>query len=60
MKHGALEYLECIADNVKPDKKTSFPQSVKLKAEEVVFFSWIIYKSSKHRGSILKKLLVGG
>ena len=35
-EHGALEYLECIADDVKPGKLTSFPQSVKLKPGEVV------------------------
>ena len=34
--HGALEYVECVADDVKPGKWTSFPQSVKLKKDEVV------------------------
>jgi uncharacterized protein YbaA (DUF1428 family) len=48
-EHGALEYRECIADDVKPGKYTSFPQSVKLTASEVVWFSWIVYKSRKHR-----------
>src|SRR5688572_32189515 len=43
MEHGALEYRECVADDVKPGKLTSFPQAVKLKADEVVFFSWIVY-----------------
>ncbi len=51
-EHGALEYMECIADDVKPGKYTSFPQSVKLKPGEVVFFSWIVYKSRKHRDSV--------
>jgi uncharacterized protein YbaA (DUF1428 family) len=44
-EHGALEYRECIGDDVKPGKLTSFPQSVKLKPYEVVWFSWIVYKS---------------
>src|SRR5205807_2982258 len=44
-EHGALDYVECIADDVKPGKHTSFPQSVKLKKNEVVWFSWIVYKN---------------
>ena len=54
--HGAIDYLECIADDVKPGKVTSFPQSVKLKKNEVVFFSWITYKSRAHRDLVLKKV----
>ncbi|MGH8454251.1 MAG: DUF1428 domain-containing protein, partial [Nevskiales bacterium] len=56
-EHGATEYIECIADDVKKGKYTSFPQSVKLKKGEVVFFSWIVYKSRKHRDSVLKKVM---
>src|SRR3546814_470 len=37
-EHGALEYVECVADDVQPGKHTSFPQSVKLKPGEVVVF----------------------
>ena len=56
-EHGALEYIECIADDVKPGKWTSFPQAVKLKEDEVVFFSWIVYKSRKHRDSVNAKVM---
>ena len=56
-EHGALEYHECIADDVKKGKWTSFPRSVKLKSSEVVFFSWITYKSRKHRDQVLKKVM---
>jgi len=56
-EYGALEYIECIADDVKKGKHTSFPQSVKLKPNEVVFFSWIVYKSRAHRDSVLKKVM---
>lgn len=56
-EHGALEYIECIADDVKPGKWTSFPQSVKLKNGETVFFSWIVYKSRASRDRILKKVM---
>ena len=44
-EHGALEFVECVADDVKRGKLTSFPQSVKLKPGEIVVFSWIRYKS---------------
>ncbi|RNF82655.1 DUF1428 domain-containing protein [Montanilutibacter psychrotolerans] len=56
-EHGALEYRECVADDVKPGKHTSFPQSVKLKAGETVVFSWIAYKSRAHRDSVNKKAM---
>ncbi len=56
-EHGALDYKECIADDVKPGKRTSFPQSVKLKKDEVVWFSWILYKSRKDRDRVLKKVM---
>jgi len=55
--HGALDYVECIADDVKKGKVTSFPQSVKLKKGEVVFFSWITYKSRAHRDAVLKRVM---
>jgi len=55
--HGALEYRECVADDVKPGKVTSFPQSVKLKKNESVWFSWIVYKSKADRNRILKKVM---
>lgn len=55
--HGALEYHECIAEDVKPGKYTSFPQSVKLKKGEAVWFSWIVYKSRKDRDRINAKVM---
>jgi uncharacterized protein YbaA (DUF1428 family) len=56
-EHGALDYKECIADDVKTGKVTSFPQSVKLKAGETVVFSWALYKSRKHRDQVMKKVM---
>jgi uncharacterized protein YbaA (DUF1428 family) len=47
IEYGALLYVETVADDVKPGKLTSFPQSVKLKRGETVVFSWIIYKSRR-------------
>jgi uncharacterized protein YbaA (DUF1428 family) len=56
-EHGALEYVECIADDVKPGKHTSFPQSVKLKRGEVVFFSYVVYKSRQQRDRVMAKVM---
>jgi uncharacterized protein YbaA (DUF1428 family) len=56
-EHGALEYRECIADDVKPGKTTSFPQSVKLKAGETVVFAYIVYKSRAHRDRVNAKVM---
>jgi uncharacterized protein YbaA (DUF1428 family) len=56
-EHGALQYRECVADDVKPGKWTSFPQAVKLKPGEAVWFSWIVYKSRKHRDRVLAKVM---
>jgi uncharacterized protein YbaA (DUF1428 family) len=56
-EYGALDYVECVADDVKPGKLTSFPQSVKLKPGEVVWFSWIVYKSRKHRDQVNAKVM---
>ena len=56
-EHGALDYKECVADDVKPGKRTSFPQSVKLKPGETVMFSWIVYKSRAHRDRVNAKVM---
>jgi uncharacterized protein YbaA (DUF1428 family) len=56
-EHGALEYTECVGDDVKPGKLTSFPQSVKLKPGEIVVFSWIVYKSRAQRDRVNKKVM---
>jgi uncharacterized protein YbaA (DUF1428 family) len=57
MEHGAIDYRECVADDVKKGKWTSFPRSVKLKRGETVIFSWIVYKSRKHRDQVLAKVM---
>jgi len=55
--HGALEFRECAADDVKPGKRTSFPQSVKLKRGETVFFSFIVFKSRAHRDRVNARVM---
>jgi uncharacterized protein YbaA (DUF1428 family) len=56
-EYGAMEYIECVEDDVKPGKRTSFPQAVKLKPDEVVVFSWIVYRSRAHRDRINAKVM---
>ena len=55
--HGALDYCEAVADDVKVGKWTSFPRSVKLKRTETVIFSYIVYKSRKHRDTVLANVM---
>lgn len=56
-EHGAIEYKECVADDVPMGKITSFPRSVKQKPTETVIFAWITYKSRTQRDRILKKVM---
>jgi uncharacterized protein YbaA (DUF1428 family) len=55
--HGALDFKECVADDVKKGKWTSFPRSVKLKPNETVVFSYIVYKSRAHRDRVNAKVM---
>jgi uncharacterized protein YbaA (DUF1428 family) len=56
-EHGALDYREWVAEDVKPGKWTSFPQSVKLKEDETVVFSYIVYKSRAERDKVNKAVM---
>ena len=55
--HGALEFRECMADDVKVGKWTSFPRSVKLKKGETVLFSYIVFKSRAHRDRVNARVM---
>jgi uncharacterized protein YbaA (DUF1428 family) len=54
---GALDYKECVADDVEEGKSTSFPRSVKLSDDEVVVFSWITYESRAKRDEVNAKVM---
>lgn len=54
-EHGALEYREWVADDVKVGKRTSFPRSVKLKPGETVVFAYAVYRSRTHRDRVMAK-----
>lgn len=57
LEHGALEFVECVAEDVKPGEVTSFPQSVKLEADETVVFAWIVYESREQRDRINEQVM---
>jgi uncharacterized protein YbaA (DUF1428 family) len=61
MKHGALEYIEAVGNDLKPNthgmKIAFFPKMAKAKKGETVFFSFIVYKSRKHRDAVNKKVM---
>lgn len=57
MEHGALSYVECLADDTPVGKRTSFPRSVKLKEGEVVVFAWITYRSKADRNKVMAKVM---
>jgi len=56
-EHGALEYRESVADDVKWGKRTSFPRSVQQKAGETVVFSYVVFKSRAHRDQVNARVM---
>ena len=56
-EYGALEYIECVADDVKPGEVTSFPQAVNLEPDETVVFAWIVYESREHRDRVNEQVM---
>ena len=56
-KHGALEYRECVGDDLKVKMGLPFPRLAKLKAGETAVFSWIVYKSRTHRDHVNAKVI---
>ena len=57
LEYGALEYRECVGDDLKVPHGTPFPRMTKLKAGETVVFSWITYKSKAQRDRVNKKVM---
>src|SRR3712207_5852912 len=56
MEHGALDYYECVGDDLKNPWGTPFIKLCNLKANETVIFAFIVYKSKAHRNSVNKKV----
>ena len=56
-EHGALEYRECVGDDLNVKWGVSFARTIKLKAGETVIFSWIVFKSRAHRDRVNTKVM---
>jgi len=56
MDHGAMSYVESIADDVPYGELTSFPRAVQAEDDEVVVFAWITYPSREARDAINAKV----
>ena len=57
LEYGALEFRECVGDDLKTKMAASFPHTIKLKPGEAVVFSWIVFKSRAHRDSVNAKVM---
>lgn len=56
-EYGALEYRECVGDDLAVKMGTPFPRLVKSKRGETVLFSWIVYRSRAHRDQVNAKVM---
>lgn len=56
-EHGALEYLECVGDDLETKMGKTFPGTIKARPGETVIFSWIIFKSRAHRDRVNAKVI---
>lgn len=56
-KHGALDYKECVGDDLKTKWGTTFPRAMKLKPGETVIFSYIVFKSRAHRDRVNTRVM---
>lgn len=56
-EHGALQYVEAVGDDLEAQFGVSFTKTIKVKPGETVVFSWIVFKSRKHRDSVNKKVM---
>jgi uncharacterized protein YbaA (DUF1428 family) len=55
--HGALEYRECVGEDLAPKWGVHFPKVIKAKPGETVVFSWIVFKSRTHRDRVNAKVM---
>lgn len=55
--HGALQYMECVGEDLAPKMGFPFPKLVKPKPGETILFSWIVFKSRAHRDRVNAKVI---
>ncbi|MCZ2156747.1 MAG: DUF1428 domain-containing protein [Bryobacterales bacterium] len=57
MEYGALDYYECVGDDIKNTFGTPFTKIYKLKADENLIFAYVVYKSKAHRKKVVAKVM---
>lgn len=57
MEHGALQYVECVGDDLDIKYCTPFPQGIRVRKGETAIFSWILFKSRAHRDRVNAKVM---
>ena len=56
-EHGALEFRECVGDDLNVKMGMPFPRMIKLRRDETIFFSWVVFKSRAHRDGVNAKVM---
>ncbi len=56
-EHGALEYRECVGDDMAAPGMLAFPKLAKSKPDEVVIFAYVVFRSRKQRDAVVKKIM---
>jgi uncharacterized protein YbaA (DUF1428 family) len=56
-KHGALEYCECVGDDLAVKFGLPFPKGIKSKPGETIVFAYIVYKSRAHRDQVNSRVM---
>ena len=57
MEHGALDYRECVGDDLQVKDQVSFPEVIHAEPGETVVFAWITYESREHRDAVNAKVM---
>jgi uncharacterized protein YbaA (DUF1428 family) len=57
LQYGAISYMESVLQDPKAEGMTGFPQAMKAKPNETIFFSWVVYKSRKDRDRVIGKVM---
>ncbi len=57
MEHGALDYYECVGDDLNVKWGLTFPKMCKIKKDETIIFAYIVYKSKAHRSQVNARVM---
>jgi len=57
MKHGALDYKECVSDDINPNFGRPFTQIMEAESTDVIIFAYVVFKSREHRDEVNAKVM---